>query len=146
MSKGSGAPNAKTRGFEEEVRKIALSYPQTREDRPWGHSAFKVKRKVFLFMGADALGLGLSVKLGPSHKDALGLPYTEPTHYGLGKHGWVSARFAPDEDIPLGMVKGWIAESFEGVAPKSLLKGAVGGGARLVRKPRSSARGRQGFK
>ena len=39
------------------LRKHALSYPETREDRPWGHSAFKVKGKSFVLMGDDEEGL-----------------------------------------------------------------------------------------
>jgi hypothetical protein len=30
------------------LRELALDYPETREDHPWGHAAFKVKDKVFL--------------------------------------------------------------------------------------------------
>ena len=33
---------------------------------------------------------------------ALLLPFATPTGYGLGKSGWVSARFAPSDDPPLG--------------------------------------------
>jgi predicted DNA-binding protein (MmcQ/YjbR family) len=91
---------------------------------PWGHSAFKVKGKTFVFLGSDESGLGISVKLKGSHAKALKLPFTEPTHYGLGKHGWVSANFGPKENIPFELLKGWIAESFQCICPKSVLKKA----------------------
>ena len=45
------------------LRKYALTYPQAYEEFPWGHSAFKVKRKVFLFLSGPEDALNLSVKL-----------------------------------------------------------------------------------
>ena len=43
--------------------------------------------KVFVFLGRDDAGLGLSVKLKHSRLMALGLPFASPTGYGLGKSG-----------------------------------------------------------
>jgi predicted DNA-binding protein (MmcQ/YjbR family) len=103
------------------LRELALDYPQTREDHPWGHAAFKVKDKVFLFLGADDDGLGLSVKLPHSRSKALALPFCEPTPYGLGKHGWVSATFPPDQIPPFEMLAEWIDESFRAIAPKKVV-------------------------
>lgn len=105
----------------EVLRKRALGYPETREDYPWGHSAFKVKDKAFVFLHADAEGCSLSVKLPESNALALQLPFAEPTGYGLGKSGWVSASFKAKDKLPLGMLADWIDESFRAVAPKRLL-------------------------
>ena len=104
----------------EAIQKIALSYPQTREDFPWGESAFKVKEKVFVFMSASAEGLGFSVKLPDSAKHALKHSFAAPTGYGLGKAGWVSAKFPPGEKIPFELITPWIEESFLAVAPKKI--------------------------
>src|SRR5262249_37466338 len=41
----------------------ALAYPQVTEDAPWGHRAFKVKGKTFLFLATDGGELSLSTKL-----------------------------------------------------------------------------------
>ena len=105
------------------LRKHALGYPETIEDFPWGHSAFKVKGKVFLFtyLCAEEGFLSLSVKLPISAKMALALPFAAPTQYGLGKSGWVSARFGDADDIPLRMLEEWIDESFRAVAPKKVV-------------------------
>jgi len=100
---------------------MALAYPTVTLDHPWGHSAFKVRGKVFLFSSADAEGLSLSVKLPHSADAVLSFGFAEPTGYGLGKSGWVTARFANQKDIPMALVRAWLDESFGAIAPKKLL-------------------------
>ena len=75
------------------LRKFALSYPEATEHMPWGHHAIKVKGKSFLFLAADAETFSLSAKLPSSGGVALKLPFASPTEYGLGRSGWVTARF-----------------------------------------------------
>ena len=65
--------------------------------------------------------LGLSVKLPGSASFALGLPFASPTAYGLGKSGWVTARFALREKPPVDLLKQWIDESYRAIAPKRLV-------------------------
>ncbi len=103
------------------LRKHALSYPEAHEDFPWGERVVKVKGKVFLFLGKHEQMLGLSVKLPSSASFALGLPFASPTAYGLGKSGWVTARFALREKPPVDLLKQWIDESYRAVAPKRLV-------------------------
>ncbi len=98
------------------IAKLAAAYPDVKEEHPWGHRAFKVRGKTFLFLGADAEGVAFSVKLPESGIAALSLGFTEPTHYGLGKSGWVTARFARGRDVPLPLVKEWLDESFFAIA------------------------------
>jgi predicted DNA-binding protein (MmcQ/YjbR family) len=102
------------------LREHALSYPETHEDFPWGERVVKVKGKVFLFLGKHENVLRLSVKLPGSATLALGLPFASPTAYGLGKSGWVTARFAAREKPPVELLKRWIDESYRAVAPKRL--------------------------
>lgn len=92
------------------LRDHALTYPETQEEFPWGHRALKVKGKSFLFLGNGLNGdeMSLSVKLRESHETALLLPFAEPTGYGLGKSGWITARFPAGEDPPLPLLMGWI--------------------------------------
>ena len=127
------------------LREFALSFPGATEDFPWGERVAKVKGKVFVFLGADpARGgpIGLSVKLPESGRDALDLPFAKPTGYGLGKAGWVSARFEPKDDPPLEILKGWIRESYRAVAPKKLVAELESSGLKsLSRRPRSDRRG-----
>ncbi len=123
--RGSAARKA-----EETLRKIALSYPGTTEDFPWGHRAIKVRAKIFATPNSDTNGFRMSVKLVESNRAALLLPFTEPTHYGMGKHGWVTASFGVDEAPPVGTLAEWIEESYRAIAPKKLvaeLDGAITG-------------------
>lgn len=103
------------------LRSQALGYPETTEDFPWGHSAFKVKGKSFLFLATDEGWLSLSVKLPRSREFALEFPFTKPTGYGLDRAGWVSARFDGDDHVPLDVLGAWLDESYRAVAPKRLV-------------------------
>ena len=106
----------------ETLREYAMRYPEVTEDFPWDERAIKVKGKAFVFMRADKETLSMSMKLPVSRDMAADLPFAEPTHYGLGKHGWVTATFGPKDDVPVDLLKAWIDESFRAVAPKRLLK------------------------
>jgi predicted DNA-binding protein (MmcQ/YjbR family) len=102
------------------LRAHALAFPETREDHPWGESAFKVKGKTFLFLSWHEDGLNLSMKLPRSREFALEYPFTTPTGYGLGKASWVSSRFTPGERVPLDVLRAWMDESYAAIAPKKL--------------------------
>lgn len=110
------------------LRDIAMTYPEATEHFPWGERAIKVKGKVFLFMFANAETLSLSTKLPASHEVALLLPFARPTGYGLGKSGWVTAKFDAHDVPPIDMLRAWVDESYRAVAPKTLAA-LVGGGA-----------------
>jgi predicted DNA-binding protein (MmcQ/YjbR family) len=109
-------------GFADTLRKSALALPEATEDFPWGERAFKVRGKGFLFLSvSDAVSF--SMKLPKSGIQALALPFAEPTHYGLGKHGWVTFT------LPRRMSKAleeqffdWLLESYTAVAPAKLAK------------------------
>jgi len=116
----SGASPA--RSVHAALLKHALSYPGAWEDHPWGETVVKVKTKIFIFLGKPDDGLSLSVKLPESRTFALGLDWAEPTGYGLGKAGWVSARFGAKDKPPVDVLCKWIDESYRAVAPVTLLK------------------------
>jgi len=105
---------------EAHLRSHALAKPEATEHFPWGERAIKVKGKVFLFMYCDATRLSLSTKLPESASVALLLPFANPTGYGLGKAGWVSAAFEPGTAPPLEVLCAWIDESYQAVAPAKL--------------------------
>jgi predicted DNA-binding protein (MmcQ/YjbR family) len=128
------------------LREFALSFPEAYEEFPWGERVAKVKGKVFVFLGHDEGDIGLSVKLPQSGMLALGLPFASPTGYGLGKAGWVTARFGARERVPLDLLRSWIDESYRAVAPKKLIASmsapappvSARGRTSAARKPRPS--------
>ncbi|MCY1010228.1 MmcQ/YjbR family DNA-binding protein [Nannocystis pusilla] len=124
----------------EQVRALALAYPQTVEEFPWGHTAVKVGGKAFLFMGGEGDTLTLSMKLPASHGAALLLPFASPTGYGLGKSGWVTASFPKDAALPISLLAEWLEESYRAVAPKKLSALVEPGGPKGM----SSATGAKG--
>ncbi len=112
---------------EKKLRAHGLAKPDAYEEFPWGDRALKVAKKLFAIMNCDAEnGLTLTVKLGALSDEALQLPFTAPTGYGLGKSGWVTARFAHGDEPPLGILCDWIDESYALVAPKKLVARAAG--------------------
>ncbi|MCB9542405.1 MAG: MmcQ/YjbR family DNA-binding protein [bacterium] len=106
----------------EAIRAFALGLPETNEEFPWGETVFKVRKKVFVFMGLQDEQLGFSVKLPASGEDVLCMPFASPTGYGLGKAGWVSFRFGRGELPPHEELIAWVEESFRAVAPKTVVK------------------------
>jgi predicted DNA-binding protein (MmcQ/YjbR family) len=105
----------------EALRTYAFSLPEAWEDHPWGESVAKVGKKVFVFFGSlDGDGpFGFSVKLPISSDEALAMPFTQPTGYGLDRGNWVTVR--PPDDVPLDLLIGWIEESYRTVAPAELV-------------------------
>jgi predicted DNA-binding protein (MmcQ/YjbR family) len=118
--------SAGIRAAESALRTHALRKPEATEHFPWGERAIKVKGKVFLFMSRDADELSLSTKLPGSSAVALLLPFAESTGYGLGKAGWVSARFDASDKPPVELLCDWIDESYQAIAPAKLAAVARG--------------------
>jgi predicted DNA-binding protein (MmcQ/YjbR family) len=107
------------------LKKFAAEKPGAWEDHPWGETVYKVGKKVFVFMGVDngEGSFGMSCKLPDSSEAAITMfSFASPTPYGLGKSGWVSARFGKKDDVPVDLLKQWLDESYAAIAPKRGLK------------------------
>lgn len=107
------------------LKQYALSFPEAWEDHPWGGCVAKVRKKIFcsLAHGPDAQDwVSLSVKLPHSEAQALDWDGAEPTHYGLGKHGWVTLKLDPANMPALEVLQDYIEESYRAIAPKTLVK------------------------
>ncbi len=115
------AKRSPLKSAEAALRKLALDYPQATEDFPWGHRAFKVKKKMFLILSYDKDIFNVTMKLPVTGKQALALPFAEPTGYGLGKSGWVTASFGPKDKVPIELLEDWVDESYRAIAPKKLV-------------------------
>lgn len=103
------------------LRDFALGLPEAHEDHPWGETVVKVRKKIFLFLGADDDGYepGFGVKLPTSSGHALAVPGSAPMGYGLGKAGWVTVKLEA-ELPPVDVLLDWVEESYRAVAPKRL--------------------------
>jgi len=121
-AKKKAKPN-RTDAALKELRAFGLAYPGAHTKSPWpGHLDLAVNDKTFAYLSIEGEPLGISCKLPQSSAMALLLPFTKPTEYGLGKSGWVSAKFEKGAAVPLDMLKSWIDESYRAQAPKKLVK------------------------
>ena len=117
---GSAARPTKLRKLADALRKFATSFDGAREDYPWGERVVKgPNKKIFVFLGDPYMVDGrlcLTVKLPTSRREVLKLPFAQPCGYGLGKHGWVTLRVGPDDEVPrVTVMRGWIKESYDSV-------------------------------
>jgi hypothetical protein len=103
-----------------------------------------VKGKAFVFLAADQATVSLSAKLPSSGGVALRLPFASPTEYGLGRSGWVTARFLRAARLPVDVLRMWIDESYRALAPKRLLEQlAETPPSRWRRRPRTAKKPRR---
>ena len=106
-----------------ELRELGLTYPGAHLKSPWpGHLDLAVNDKTFAYLSIEGEPFGISCKLPKSCGQALLMPFTKPTGYGLGKSGWVSASFPAGEMPPVYLLREWIDESYRAQAPKKLVK------------------------
>ena len=110
--------------FAERVRALALSFPETYEDSPWGHAVFKVgNNKMFGAMSTGDDPLTVTVKLTPEERElALTFPYVRVAAY-VGRYGWVTAEVRDDEALDNALE--WLRESYWLNAPASLRDAAI---------------------
>lgn len=105
------------------VRAFGLAYPGAHYKSPWpDHLDLAVDDKTFAYLPLEGEPFRIGCKLPQSAVDALALPFTQPTGYGLGKSGWVTATWALGDDVPVSLVLAWIDESYRAQAPKKRLK------------------------
>lgn len=123
----------------EELRQESLEYPETYEENPWGDRVVKVKGKMYFLCSVHKDKLYVTAKLPVTGAMALQLPFAQPTGYGLGKHGWVTAHFEKATQVPVPMMLEWIEESFRAVAPKTVLKAWEAGKAAPAKAPAKKA-------
>jgi hypothetical protein len=103
------------------LRKLALRYPETEEaiackGTALECSAFKARKKTFLFLSHAELKL----KLQQSLPEAEELAEKAPERYKAGSGGWVTVMFR-DATPPLDLLERWLDESYRLVAPKQLV-------------------------
>ena len=109
--------------YEQRIRELALSFPETFEDHPWGHPVFKVgDNKMFAGMSEGEHPVSLTVKLTPEEREiALHMPYVGVARY-VGRYGWVTAQVTDEESLENALE--WLRESYWLNAP-ARLRGVV---------------------
>jgi predicted DNA-binding protein (MmcQ/YjbR family) len=102
-----------------QLLRYALSLPGAWEDHPWGEDVAKVGKKIFAFFGREGDDSFLGVKLTRSLLYARSRPFVQKKFgYGLDASGWVAVRIPRGEAVPVDLLREWIDESYELVAPK----------------------------
>jgi predicted DNA-binding protein (MmcQ/YjbR family) len=105
------------------VRELALSFPETYEDSPWGHPAFKVAdNKLFALMWLRDDAVHVTLKLTQEEREiAFLLPYVRRASH-VGRYGWITAAVSDEESLAAALE--WLRESYWLKAPPRL-KAAV---------------------
>ena len=109
--------------YAQRIRALALSFPETFEDSPWGHPVFKVgDNKMFAGISNSEDPVSLTVKLTPEERAiALHMPYVGVARY-VGRYGWVTTEVTDGESLENALE--WLRESYWLNAPPRL-RGAV---------------------
>ena len=99
------------------LRSVALGHPGAEEGiacqgTALESSAFRARKKTFLFMGKSDARL----KLAASQPEAQKLAKTDPDHYRIGALGWVTVKYSQDAPLPVELLTRWIDESYRTVA------------------------------
>ena len=105
--------------YADELRSLALSFPEAYEDEPWGHPVFKVgDNRMFASMSEQDGVLQLTVKLTPEEREMAQLqPYVSTARW-VGRYGWITAQVT-DADS-LGCALEWLRESYWLKCPEHL--------------------------
>jgi predicted DNA-binding protein (MmcQ/YjbR family) len=104
------------------IRSLALSFPETYEDHPWGDfPVFKVAaNKVFAWMWENESGVHVTLKLTPEEREvASSIPFVSTARY-VGRYGWITATITDDESLEAALE--WLRESYWLKAPARLRK------------------------
>ena len=106
----------------ETLRQFGLTYPGAHIKSPWPeHKDLAVNDKTFAYLSVAGNPFSISCKLPHSAEEVLLLPFTSPTGYGLGRHGWISFHLPEDaSEARWAEVTEWIETSYILVAPKAL--------------------------
>ncbi len=102
------------------LRDLALSFPGVDEGDSCVKRAFRVRKKGFLYLGEKDTEYNMMVKLDESFDEAAELA-DRHERWDAGKFGWVTLRFAPDEEAPKDLIRNWIEKSYRTQAPPALL-------------------------
>jgi predicted DNA-binding protein (MmcQ/YjbR family) len=106
--------------FADRVRELALSFPETYEDSPWGHPVFKVAANTMFAAMSNEPPLRVTMKLTAEERQiAMLLPFVTKAAY-VGRYGWITAEVTDEESLDATLE--WVRESYWLKAPAHLRK------------------------
>lgn len=113
-----------------QLRRMALRFPESREDHPFGPEShvFKVGggSRMFAIM-SDGPPVRITLKLTREEREiALTLPYVSEARY-VGRYGWITASVEDDDCLEAAIE--WMRESYWLRAPQALKEAAWETGA-----------------
>lgn len=115
----------RTATIERRISELALSFPESYEDRPWGDfPVFKVgANKVFGWVQVEDGAVQVTVKLTAEEREiAHLLPFVSRARY-VGRYGWVTAEVSDEESLDAALE--WLRESYWLKAPPELRDAAA---------------------
>lgn len=105
------------------LREAGRAWPGVHGKSPWpGHDDLAVNDKTFAYLSAAGDPPKASLKLPFSAPELLERACATPTHYGLGKAGWVTLDLAAPDAPDLEALLLLLDESYRAQAPKRLVK------------------------
>jgi predicted DNA-binding protein (MmcQ/YjbR family) len=109
--------------FADRIRELALSFPQSYEDAPWGFPVFKVAdNKLFCWLTEDDGRTEVTVKLTREEREIAELLPWVRTASHVGRYGWVTATVTDEETLDAALE--WLRESYWLKAPAALREAA----------------------
>ena len=114
--------------YTDRVRALALSFPQTHEDAPWGFPVFKVgANTLFVWMTENDERVDVTLKLTAEEREiAELLPWVRRASH-VGRYGWVTVEVTSDETLEVALE--WVRESYWLKAPADCRDAAFTSGA-----------------
>ena len=112
--------------YADRIRALALSFPKTYEDAPWGFPVFKVgANRLFAWMTESAGCVEVTLKLTAEEREiAELLPWVRRASH-VGRYGWVTAEVTSDETLEATLE--WVRESYWLKAPPDVREAAFDG-------------------
>lgn len=106
----------------EMLKSHCAAKPDAVEEHPWGETVYKVRGKIFAFLGSGSRA-AITVKAVPEDLDGLlALPFIERAPY-VGRYGWVRVHLRDGE--ALDFARDLIDASYDLIASKSRKRGAA---------------------
>jgi predicted DNA-binding protein (MmcQ/YjbR family) len=111
----------------DDIHALALSFPVSYEDAPWGFPVFKVgENTLFAWMREHDACVDVTLKLTTEEREiAELLPYVRRASH-VGRYGWITVEVTDDETLAVALE--WLRESYWLKAPANVRAAAFENG------------------